>query len=408
MLYLDVDSVTVSESDGFADLVLRLNAPANAAFTVNYTTAQGTASYANNVGNDFLYTNGSLVFAPGELTKTVKIPITENAVAEGVENFWLQLGLPSASVPLVTLVRSEVSVFIVDNDASLGGTPVVSVADVAVDESTSEVARFVFTLDRPASGTTSVQYQAVAGTALAGQDFTAITGTVTFAAGDTAQVVEVPLLDDAQAEGAEQFTLQLGAATGLMLGTPQAVATIGANDGVAMPRPVLYVDDVTVSEADGVATMVLRLDAPSNSAITINYVNAQGTASYANNVSNDFQYGGATVVFAPGQTVHTVQIPITNDSATEEQENFWLVLSVPAASQTLVTLSRAEIPVFIVDNDSIAGGTPVVSARDAIVDEATSGYARFVVTLDRPATAITTVQYQVTGGTAQAGQDFLA
>jgi hypothetical protein len=402
MQYLFVDDLTFSEADGFAVITLRLSGPAEGAFSVNFSTSGGFASSSNQV--DFTATNGSVLFAAGDVVKTIQIPITNDAQQERQENFWLNLSLPAASQTLVTLSRTEIPVTLVDNDSTQGGTPIVSVREVTVDEATEPFARFVVVLDRPAAQTTSVAWQTVNGSAVAGADFTAASGTLTFLAGQTAGTVEVALTDDALAEGVEQFRLQLSTPAGLLLGASEAVATIGANDAPLSPKPMLFVDDLTVSEADGYAELALRLSAPSASPITVNYFTSNGFASSSNAV--DYIAVNSALTFAPGQTVHVVKVPInTVDANAETQENFWLNLSLPAASQTLVTLSRTEIPVTLVDNDSTQGGTPIVSVREVTVDEATEPFARFVVVLDRPAAQMISVDWETVGVTTLAGVD---
>ncbi len=405
MRHLFADDVIVSEADGFAQVVLRLDGPAEGTFTVNYATSNGYASYS--VATDYTAVNSSVSFAPGETSKTVQIAITNNLVPESLEQFYLNLGVPAASQNLVTLSRSEIVVSIVDNDSTAGGTPLVSVGDVVADESTSQYARFVVALDRPSPTTVTVDWTTVGGSAAAGQDYVAASGTLIFLPGQTAQTVEVALTDDQLAEGSEQFRLQLGAAVGATIGQATGVATIAANDAPIMPKPVLLVDDATVSEADGYAELALRLSAPSASPITVNYATSNGYASYS--VATDYIAQNSSVTFAPGQTVHVVKVPINiGDNTPERTENFYLNLGLPAASQNLVTLSRSEIPVWIVDNDSTAGGTPIIAVRDVVVDESTSQYARFVVALDRPSPTTVTVDWTTAAGSAAAGQDYLA
>jgi hypothetical protein len=87
---------------------------------------------------------------------------------------------------------------------------------------------------------TSVQYATTDDSAKAGEDYTAATGTLTWAAGDTSErTVDVPVLDDTATEDAEAFGLALsnpGADTQVTGAT--ASATIAASDpAVATPTP---------------------------------------------------------------------------------------------------------------------------------------------------------------------------
>jgi choice-of-anchor B domain-containing protein len=83
-------------------------------------------------------------------------------------------------------------------------------------------------------GAVSVDYTTVEGTATAGSDFTATSGTLTWAAGDQIDKnIVIPITDDAAQEGGEQFLVQLSNLTGAATldGSPQLTVTVSANDG---------------------------------------------------------------------------------------------------------------------------------------------------------------------------------
>jgi hypothetical protein len=84
------------------------------------------------------------------------------------------------------------------------------------------------------SGSVAVNYATANGTALAGSDYTAASGTLTFGAGVTSQTINVPITDDAVVESSETFTVGLsGVSGGASLGSPAtATVTITDNDGV--------------------------------------------------------------------------------------------------------------------------------------------------------------------------------
>jgi aryl-phospho-beta-D-glucosidase BglC (GH1 family) len=69
-----------------------LSAPATSAVTVNYATANGTAT-----AGDFTPTSGTLVFAPGEVSKIITVPVTADAVAEASETMVLRLSNPKGA-----------------------------------------------------------------------------------------------------------------------------------------------------------------------------------------------------------------------------------------------------------------------------------------------------------------------
>ena len=89
------------------------------------------------------------------------------------------------------------------------GPAALTVADARAQEGTDETIDFTVSLSRATRAAVTVAYATADGTATAGSDYTATSGTLTFAAGETEQTVSVPVLDDAHDEGEETLTLRL-------------------------------------------------------------------------------------------------------------------------------------------------------------------------------------------------------
>ncbi len=156
--------MVVGEQDGFADFVIRLDAPTSAPLTVNYSTGDSTANYID----DYVHGSGTLTFAPGETVKTVRVQLRDDSDTEGTEVFKMNLSSPSANA---AIARATATATIIDNDAQ-SGTPQVSINDFVVDEADG-TANFVIALDQPSTGVVSIDYATQDGTALAGQDYVA-------------------------------------------------------------------------------------------------------------------------------------------------------------------------------------------------------------------------------------------
>ena len=107
-----------------------------------------------------------------------------------------------------------------------------TVADAEGEEGTDAALDFAVTLDRAASAAVTVDYATSDGTATAGSDYTATSGTLTFAAGETAKTVSVPVLDDAHDEGSETLTLTLSNASGATIADAEATGTITNDDPI--------------------------------------------------------------------------------------------------------------------------------------------------------------------------------
>ncbi len=110
------------------------------------------------------------------------------------------------------------------------GPPGLSVADAAVEEGPDAELAFVVTLDRAVSGPVTVAWATSDVTATASADYTAASGTLAFAAGETEQTVSVAVLDDVHDEESETLTLTLSTPSGAYLADATATGTINNSD----------------------------------------------------------------------------------------------------------------------------------------------------------------------------------
>ncbi|MFO1328796.1 MAG: Calx-beta domain-containing protein [Rubrivivax sp.] len=386
MPYLHVDNVAVSEGSPSAVFEVRLDVPSLNEVRVAYGTSNGSAVG----GADVQGQTGTLVFAPGELRKTVTVLLVDDTRAEGVESFWLNLASPVNA----TLVQASATATIFDNDAT-PGTPAISVQGLDVDESQG-TARFVVALDRPSPLPVSVAYGTESGTALEGQDFVAAHGLLNFAPGEMVKTVTVDLVDDAAAESDESFALQLGAPAAATLAHARGLATIVHNDAPPTGTPQITMRPVVASEGDPWVDFLVTLAAPSLNEVRVNFGTSNGSAVGG----ADVQGRTGTLVFAPGQTAQNLRVLLVDDAGAEKPEAFWLNLASPVNA----TLDQASTTATLFDDDGTAG-TPALSVGDAIVDE--SGQrAQFAVWLDRPSLSTVSVDFTTADDTAGAGTDY--
>ena len=114
--------------------------------------------------------------------------------------------------------------------------PLLSVANATVREGPQAQLQFDVSLDRAAAVTVTVDYATSDDTATAGADYTAMSGMLSFAAGETAQTVSVPVLDDAHDEGTETLTLTLSNARDAAIDDATATGRIVNTD----PMPAAW------------------------------------------------------------------------------------------------------------------------------------------------------------------------
>ena len=154
-----------------------------------------------------------------------------------------------------------------------GGSSSLSVADAEATEEEDSTMAFVVTLDPAARDTVTVDYATSDGSAQAGDDYTATSGTLTFQAGETEKTISVPITDDTEDGGGETFALTLSNASGADLGDAEATGTIRDTDTTATPLTASFKNlpanhdgssevtfQVEFSEDVGISYAVLRDD----------------------------------------------------------------------------------------------------------------------------------------------------
>jgi len=230
---LSVADAQIAEGDGGQTLMsftVSLSRAAAGVVTVNYSTLNGTAL----AGTDYQAALGTLTFQPGETVKTVQVAVSGDAGFEFDERFDLVLSSPAGA----RLADERATGTIVNDDAEAPGVlPAVSIADLTIAEGDGAHVHFMFavTLDKASTVPVTVSYQTANGTALAGADYAATSGTITFAPGETAKQLHVDVIGDLVAEAAESFTVTLSNPVGASIADGQATGTILNDDDEAAP-----------------------------------------------------------------------------------------------------------------------------------------------------------------------------
>ncbi|MET0555796.1 MAG: Calx-beta domain-containing protein [Vicinamibacteria bacterium] len=265
-------------------------------------------------------------------------------------------------------------------------------ATVAEGNGGTTPATFAVSLSPAAAQAVTVQYATSNGTALAGSDYNASSGTVTFPPGSTSQNVNVPVIGDTLDEDDETFVVTLSNASGAAIGTAQAVGTIQDNDAA----PGVSIGDCASPEG-GVCGLAVTLSAPSGKGITVNYATSNGSAT----AGSDYQATSGTLGFAPGQTAAAVNVVVFGDTVDETDETFTVLLSAPVN----VTIADGSGAGAIDDDDG-----PNVAAPDFAVTEGNAGTtpASFTLGLSAVSPQAVVVSYATSDGTAQGGSDFNA
>jgi Ca2+-binding RTX toxin-like protein len=317
-----VNDVTAEEGAGAVTFTVTRSGSLTNPSTVNFATANGTAT----AGSDYTALTGTISFAAGEATKTISIALINDTLVESPETFTVNLSggtnVTIADAQGVGTINSD------DLTPPPPAAPSISVSDVTVNEADGQM---VFTLAR--SGdltlTSSVNYATANGTAIAGSDYTANTGSVIFAAGQASATVRVQILDDTLVESAETLFLNLTAGTNATIADAQGVGTINSDDVAPPPpppppvAPSISVSDLTVNEADGQMVFTLARAGDLTLSSSVNYATANGTAT----AGSDYAALNGSVSFAAGQATATVRVQIVDDTLVENPETLFLNLT---------------------------------------------------------------------------------
>jgi hypothetical protein len=235
-LTIDVADVKVVEGNSGptpATFTVTLSADHAQTITVQVVTSGGGPTPpAATAGTDYTSLPSTvLTFAPGVLSQTASVSVIGDAVVEAAnESFGLSLSSPSGGA---ILARTKALGIILDDDSTR--TISLSPLAVTVAEPLAGVvnATFTVTLSADAGQTTTVNYATASGTALAGSDYTATTGTLSFEPGDRTKTIAVPVLSDSLVESTETFTLTLSGPTNGTIGAGAGTATATITDSLS-------------------------------------------------------------------------------------------------------------------------------------------------------------------------------
>ena len=214
-------SLTEGAAGGAMRFAVTLERATNRTAMVRYKTADLTAS----AGADYTRASGTLTFDPGELTRTILVPIADDMLDEPDEE--LTVTLSAAVHATLDAAGRTATGTIHDND----GLPALSIGDSSAAESAGTMP-FIVTLAPPSGQRVTVFYETWDGQAETDLDFTKTEGELTFRPGAARhQTVSVPILQDDLDEGAgETFELRLLDPVNATLGDATATGSITDDD----------------------------------------------------------------------------------------------------------------------------------------------------------------------------------
>ena len=395
---LALSSVTQSlaEGGGSMTFTVSLDAAAGQTVTVDYTTVNGTAQAGND--KDYAATSGTLTFSPdGVRQRNVAVRIHQDDLDEDDETF--QFKLSSASNASLTGGGSTLAVTrtIVDDDVLAA-----AVTEVAKNVTEGDSAEFTVTVTGGTSTASVEVAYTVGGTATAGSDYTAPSGTLTLAAGAATGTIAIATLTDQALDAGETLEVRLvsaSTATRIVVIDATAAATTSIVDAGAV---TVSVADVTVTEG-ATASFKVTLSESVADPVEVTYETSSGTGAGDAEAGADYPVTGGTLTFSQGGSLEqTIRVPTTQDNLNEASEVFKVTLEGPDLPAKVV-LGDAEATGTITDDDPLR-----VTLRAEAQNVAEGQPASFTVTVrDNTSTSDVVVDYTV-AGTAEQDVDYAA
>lgn len=285
--------------------------------TVDYETVDETAVS----GSDYTATTGTLTFAPGQTEKTIEVSITGDTDDEPDETFHVQLSVPVNA----DLIDPQAVGTIIDDD----GLSTLSIADSELLEGDSgtNMLSFAVTLSPVSTSDVTVTYATADDSATAGEDYTAVNGTLTFQPGEIEKTIVVEIIGDIVDERDDElFTVSLSNPSNATIDDGQATGTITDDDSARLSQtfgPQVVEGDSGLTPA----IFTIILSTPADFVITVDFEASSGFGDDGATAGVDFEAISGTVTFQPGETEQDYVVQIIGDLEAELNERFHTLIS---------------------------------------------------------------------------------
>lgn len=331
---LSVDATAVAEGGGVATVTATLSAAHSQPVTIDLTTS-GTATE----GDDYTLSGTQIVVAVGQTSGTVTVTAVQDAVDEPDETVNVEIsdvtnGSESGA--------QQVTVTINDDDEPLPNVSL-TVDNASIPEA-GGVATFTATLSAVSATPVTVDL-AISGTASA-EDFTASATQIVIPGGATSGSITVTATQDDGDEPDETVVVDIAAVTGaLESGVQQATTTIADDDEPVAPDVTLTVDNPSIPEAAGTATLTITLSEATTAPVTVDLA-VSGTATAV----SDYTISATQVVFEVGTTTQDVTVVAVQDEVSDPNETVVVDIAAVAGGNELgdqqqtVTIADDDLP----------------------------------------------------------------
>jgi hypothetical protein len=357
---------SAAESTAAPNLVVSIASATFQDVTADYTVTSGSASGG---GTDYTLASGTVTITAGSSTANITPAIVADVLDEPDETIQVTLSNPTHG----TLGATSVHTFtITDDDA----TPTLAVGDVTVNENAG-TATITVTMTSQSQSSVTVDHATSNGTATAGTDYTATSGTLTWTTGQTgAKTYTVPISEDVLDEADETINVTLSnVSASATLADATGVVTITDND--ASPSIAFTSASSSASEATTAVSLGLTLSAVSGRDVTVDYSVTGGTATGG---GTDFTLASGTATITAGSTTTNIAMTVVDDPTVEANET----VIVTAANPTNASLGVNTAHTYTINNNDTASATIVESGGSVMITEGSTTDTYTVVLNSQP------------------------
>ena len=298
---------TRAEEGGNLEFAVTLSEAAAGAVTVDYATADGTAT----AGADYTAASGTLTFAAGETAKTVEVSALADAAMEDDETFTLTLSNASGATIGTAAATGTVADVAPPLTASFHGLP--------AEHDGKKLFAFEVRFSEEFRGLRLTAFKAGA---------LQVTNSRVVDAKRTVRGQNRSVTVRVRPSSVDDLTLTLPATTDCT-----AATAICTSDGrelsetvtatVQGPVAVSVADAEAQEGTDAAVEFAVTLSRAASGEVTVNYATRDGTAT----AGEDYTFTRGTLTFDAGETSKTVSVPILDDALDEGSETFTLKLT---------------------------------------------------------------------------------
>lgn len=307
---LRIDDVRIEEGDSGSNALvftISLSPASSAEVTVDYASADGSASVAD---NDYLASSGTATIASGETSTTVSISVLGDRRFETDESFSLQLSNPVGA----TLADDTGVGRIINDDAQ---PSIRLTADPASISEAGGSTQFTATLSNPSSEAVTAELELLGSSTAEAGDYAAPDRVFTIPAGATAASLTLTGVDDSIAEGTETII----AAFGSVSNASPILETVRVDllDNEGTPSITLAASPLQIAEAGGSSTLTVTLDPVSSQDVQLQLLLSERGGAVAADAS-DLHIAPTELTIAAGQSMVTATLTAIDDALFEGDE----------------------------------------------------------------------------------------